>query len=221
MRIRYTKNRFLVEQESEITNQPQSNSISGFDKVIEKIKSKGQYTEEQINKIKDFIRKSGVVDLEISPIKNASGVALDNKVTINPKVFEYPITRLLYIIFHEVAHAYQFKKYGKTKKWNMYFNEQPVEESAKFMKYLENIADEFAIRKLRELANLGMITKLDTKLIYPEYSSIPLNYYIKFIKFFREKISNAGITDPQQINDLLYRYVTIGNMEILKQYRQN
>ena len=68
MRIRYTKKKFLIEQESEITIQPQSNSITGFDKVIEKITSKGQYTEEQINKIKDFIRKSGVVDLEITPI---------------------------------------------------------------------------------------------------------------------------------------------------------
>lgn len=221
MRIRYTKKRFLIEQESEITNQTQSNSISGFDKVIEKITSKGQYTEEQINKIKDFIRKSGVVDLEITPIRNAAGIALDNKVIISPQVFEYPITRLLYILFHEVAHAYQFKKYGKTEKWNMYFNEQPVEESAKFMKYLENIADEFAIRKLRELANLGLITKLDAKLIYPVYSSTPLNYFIKFIEFFREKISNAGITDRQQINELLYRYAVIGNMEILKQYRQN
>ena len=78
----HLKKGFLVEQDSEITNPSQLNPISGFDEVIEKILLKKQYSEEQINKIKDFIRKSGVGHLEISPILNASGMALDDKVII-------------------------------------------------------------------------------------------------------------------------------------------
>jgi hypothetical protein len=214
----HLKKGFLVEQDSEITNPSQLNPISGFDDVIEKILLKKQYSEEQINKIKDFIRKSGVGHLEISPILNASGMALDDKVIIDPKVFQYTIARLLYILFHEIAHAYQYKKYGKTKKWSMYFNEQSIEDSARFMKYLENIADDFALRKLREFVKSGLLTQDEIKNIYPVYSNISLNYFIKFIEFFRKIIEERGITEQQQINDLLYRYAKVGNMEILKQY---
>ena len=214
----HLKKGFLVEQDSEITNPSQLNPISGFDEVIEKILLKKQYSEEQINKIKDFIRKSGVGHLEISPILNASGMALDDKVIIDPKVFQYTIARLLYVLFHEIAHAYKYKKYGKTKKWSMYFNEQSIEDSARFMKYLENIADDFALRKLREFVKSGLLTQDEIKNIYPVYSNISLNYFIKFIEFFRKIIEERGITEQQQINDLLYRYAKVGNMEILKQY---
>ena len=214
----HLKKRFLVEQDSDITNPLQLNTIGGFDEVIEKILLKRKYDGDQINKIKDFIRKSGVNNLEISPILNASGMALDDKVIIDPKVFQYTIAKLLYILFHEIAHAYQYKKYGKTKKWSMYFNEQSIEDSARFMKYLENIADDFALRKLREFVNLGLLEQYEINGIRPVYSNVPLNYFIKFIEFFRKIIEERGITDQQQINDLLYRYVKVGNMEILKQY---
>jgi len=100
----------------------------------------------------------------------------------------------------------------------MYFNEQSIEESARFMKYLENIADDFALRKLREFVNLGLLEQYEINGIRPVYSNVPLNYFKKFIEFFRKIIEERGITDQQQINDLLYRYAKVGNMEILKQY---
>ena len=166
--------------------------------------------------IEKYLRNSGVSEVEFTPIKNALGVALDNKVVIDSSVLKFPFARFLYVVFHEIGHTYQFKKYGQTKKWMMYFNQQSVLESALFMKYCENVADEFAIRKLREFVKLGLLSPNEIEEIKPSYKNIPLGYFLKFIENFRQKVREKGITNSSQINDLLYYYVKVGNVELFK-----
>jgi len=180
--------------------------------IIEKNPEAQQYREE----IERYLNNSGVDEIEFMPIKHALGIALDDRVIIDSSVLKYPFVRFLYVVFHELAHAYQFKKYGQTKKWLMYFNEQPIVESANFMKYIEDIADEFAIRKLREFQKVGLLSQNEVQSIRPNYKNVPLTYFIKFIETFRKIVQEKGITDHSQIKDLFYYYVKVGNVELFK-----
>jgi hypothetical protein len=95
-------------------------------------------------------------------------------------------------------------------------NEQPIVESANFMKYIEDIADEFAIRKLREFQKVGLLSQNEVQSIIPRYKNTPLTYFIKFIETFRKIVQEKGITDHSQIKDLFYYYVKVGNVELFK-----
>ena len=85
------------------------------------------------------------------------GLALESGVLINKMALNSPLPFLLFLIFHEVAHQYQFKKYGEDIMYNCYLGEISDTEAAEFMKHTEEIADDFGSRKIRQLQKLNLI----------------------------------------------------------------
>lgn len=172
--------------------------------------------------VKEFIINSKCPNIEISDIAfaGAQGFALFDRVVINKRLFNqensvYNFNRTLYIIFHEISHSYQYKKYGTEKMVSFYNDEMPEIEAAKFMKYIENVADEFAIRKMRQL-QIKYKNKLDirSEMINKVYDKIPLEHYVSLIRTVKKMIKDSGLKDNNQISELMYNVFKYNNRNV-------
>lgn len=200
MKIILNENQFklLLEQE-------------GFDEFAVEVSEKYPDSVYLLRFISDFVKKSGCQKIDIEPLEyGAFGLSLVDRVVINKKTLELPLSNFLYTLFHEVAHQYQYKKYGIDKMYGIYTGDISVDEGAKFMKYVENVADDFAIRKLREINKL-----FDDKIkinanINKIYEKIPIDYYKNLINTFIKKIKDGNYTSKEDISEILYNYVKNG-----------
>ena len=83
---------------------------------VETLKSTYEMSDELTDFVVDFIEKSNCQKIEFANFKYyALGVALHNGVLINNVVLNRSLEFALFVIFHEVAHQYQYKKYGEEK----------------------------------------------------------------------------------------------------------
>jgi hypothetical protein len=183
----------------------------GFDEFAVEVSEKYPDSVYLLRFISDFVKKSGCQKIDIEPLKyGAFGLSLVDRVVINKKSLELPLSNFLYTLFHEVAHQYQYKKYGIDKMYGIYTGDVSVDEGAKFMKYVENVADDFAIRKLREINKL-----FDDKIkinanINKIYEKIPIDYYKNLINIFIKKIKDGNYSSKEDISEILYNYVKNG-----------
>lgn len=178
----------------------------GIDTFMDEIKSKHKMSDELSNTVKDFIVKSDCNKIAFSNFRIAAmGVALHDFVLINKMVLSQKLELLLFVVFHEIAHQYQFKKYGEDVMYDCYLGEISDEEAAEFMRKTELVADEFATRKIRELQNKGLIEK---GFIPPSvYKNMPINQIMVMIKQFRSQIKQQKITTPEKISEFFYNMV--------------
>jgi len=155
----------------------------------------------------DFIRNSGCQKISISRLKyGAQGISLVNGVVINEEAFTFSFSTFLYILFHEVAHQYQYKKYGIDKMYDCYIGDIPVEETANWMLQIEKIADEFAARKIREMQQkFGDRYKLEEP--KPVYKNVPVQHFIQLINLFKSEIKKQGYKNKEEISEILFNYV--------------
>ena len=161
--------------------------------------------------IKDFITKSGCKSIKVDSFKYpALGLSTINGSVLNIKVFSLELSYFLYVLFHEIAHQYQYKKYGIDKMYGCYTRDLSLREGALFMKNCENIADEFAMRKLRELKKYFgdklKITNQESKV----YQDTPIEYFEKLIEKFIKIIEQKGYNDKNEITEILYNFIKNG-----------
>jgi hypothetical protein len=140
-------------------------------------------------------------------LSGPDGLALHNKLVINPQIFKkFNLAQALFIIFHELAHQYQFKKYGAEKMMGLYLNEVPLDEAAEAMAKYEAVADEFAMRKVRELKQKGLI---DSK--YPPlkaYGDNPSASRFKYMLYtIRTELTRKGVDNIDKAAEYIYNMV--------------
>ena len=86
-----------------------------------------------------------------------------------------------------------------------YLGDISEEEGAKFMKHTEEVADDFASRKIRELQNKGLIGK---SYIPPQmYKNAPINSVKMMVNNYREMMRRNNITSPEKISEFFYNMV--------------
>lgn len=179
-----------------------------MDDFLKQIITKFPETENFIELIKSFIEKSGCKKIEVASFKHgASGLALHDGVLFNRNIFYQNLPSFLFVIFHELAHQYQYKKYGSDKMYEVYLGQISVKEAAKFMKNIEIIADELATRKIRELQQLGFISKDFQAGGF--YNRIPLSYFESMISEMKKTLSKEKEKNPETISRIFYNMVKI------------
>jgi hypothetical protein len=179
---------------------------SGLENFIETLKSKFSMSDELVDFVVNFIKKSDCQKIEFANFSYpALGVALHNGVLINNSVLNRSLEFALFVIFHEIAHQYQYKKYGIEKMYEFYNDEISVTDVAKFMKQVEVIADNFASRKIRELQNMDMINKNYTPI--EMYKTVPESSLIAFIENIRAQLRARNITSPDGISEFYYNLI--------------
>jgi len=179
---------------------------NNLEEFIGTLNSKFEMSDELVIFLKDFIENSDCEKIEFADFKYAAlGAALHNGVLINKRALYQGLEFALFVIFHEIAHQYQYKKYGKEKMYEYYNDEISVDEAAKLMKKTEEIADSFAVRKIRELQKMGLING-NYKPI-EMYKNLPEKHIAGFISDVRNKLRERNLTSPDEISEYYYNLI--------------
>jgi hypothetical protein len=180
-----------------------------IDDFLNKVMEKYPETEKFINDIKSFIENSNCKKVEVAKFKYpALGLAVHNGVLFNEMIFHQSLPNFLFIIFHEIAHQYQYKKYGDDKMYEYYLGEISVKDAAIAMKEVEITADEFASRKVREFVKLGYISQ-PNHASFSQYKNIPLGHFESLINQTKQMIKDKGVSSFDEIADIFYNMVKV------------
>lgn len=145
--------------------------------------------------LKTSIEKSGCQKIEFADFNNDNiiGLALHDRAVINNRLLGTRMSYLIYAIFHEIAHQYQYRKYGANEMYKLHKGELTDEDALKALKKYEYTADEYGIRKAREFAKKGFF-KLD---------SIPKSVYRTFLDSdLMNIIKNVLSKDSDKLSEL-------------------
>lgn len=178
----------------------------GIETFIDTIDLQYEISDEIREFLFDFISNSGCKKIEFANFKmGVMGIALHNGVMINKMILSRNLEFLLFVIFHEIAHQYQFKKYGKDIMYNCYLGDISIDEAAKFMKETEEVADGLAGRKIRELQRNGLI---DNNFSSPQfYKNVPITSIKGMVNNYREQMREQNITSPNKVSEFFYNMV--------------
>lgn len=154
----------------------------------------------------DFIEKSDCKKIEWSYFNNnAHGLALHDSVLINYEAKERGMEYVIFLIFHEIAHQYQFKKYGAEKMYDCYVGDISLDEATDFMRKTELVADEFARKKVEQLKKMGFIDK--NHVPKGVYKTVPVQMLKNMMSFFRDKFKKSNVKSPEQISSTMYNMI--------------
>ena len=177
----------------------------GIDSFLDEISSKHNMSDELKDFVKQFIEESDCKRINFSGFKMpAMGLALESGVLINKMALNGQLPFLLFLIFHEVAHQYQFKKYGEDIMYDCYLGEISEREAAEFMKHTEEVADDFASRKIRQLQKLNLIGPYTPPQMY---KNVPIQRIRYQIERSREDMRRKNIDSPKKVSEYFYNMV--------------
>lgn len=183
-----------------------SESTEGLDEVITTIKKTYNIDDEFLSKIKDFIVNSECKKITFENIRMGEGVSLNDRVILSPMNLKKTLSDFLFVLFHEIAHQYQLKKYGAEKMFECYIGEMSIIDAATLMKKIEMVADDFAYRKLRELVKLGFLKQSDIN--QTGYAkNVPLGALVQMINNIKSMFKKEEFKDIQKMSEKFYNLV--------------
>ena len=180
----------------------------GDTEFVKTIVDKYNISDELKNEIVNTIKSADTKKIKFQPIKMGAGLCLGDRLVMNPVTLSYPLGKFLFILFHELAHQYQFKKYGQEKMLELYNDEIDIKDAAKFMADVEMVADEFAFRKMKNLERRGMV-KVNPNDIIKGYENVSSDMLEHMIRSFRNEFRKNNVTGAQKISEFLYNMVKI------------
>ena len=195
----------LVENLQENIRRILKEETEGIDTFLDEISNVHELSDELKNFIKEFINESNCKRINFSNFKmGVLGLALHSGVLVNSVTLKQSLPFLLFVVFHEVAHQYQFKKYGEDVMYDCYLGDISEEQAAKFMKKTEEVADEFATRKIRELQKRELIGPFTPPQVY---KNIPMEKITMMVNNFRSDMKRKNIDSPTKISEYFYNMV--------------
>jgi hypothetical protein len=138
----------------------------------------------------------------------AYGLAVHDGVLINDALLSQKnLSMLMYVIFHEIAHQYQFKKYGADKIYEMYKEEVSPIKASEMMIQIEHIADRFACMKIEQIKKLNLIKK---HFVCPQYyKNHTAQSIFKMVKDWKERMQRNNIVTKEQISEFGYNLIKV------------
>lgn len=179
---------------------------AGLDSFISMVVEKYPQSKDYVDVIKEFIVNSNCRKIEVGKVNGAFGVSLSDRVLISDACFNQPFSMFLFILFHEIAHQYQYKKYGEEKMYEVYLGKISMEDGANWMKQIEIIADEFATRKVRQLQKMGALPP-NENIFKSFYKNIPINHFIGLITKIKSELQRQNVTNPSEVSEIIYNWV--------------
>jgi hypothetical protein len=153
--------------------------------------------------IEKFISSSGCKSFKFLPLKSTTGgISAPDYCIISSNLDYLPLNIYLYIILHEIAHQFQYKKYGKDVALSVY-DSTPISESLDKLLFLESQADRLAIFKLKQLNK-----KHNLNLEIPPYRYLGMKDTSKLKRYIEEtkkEVSSAKLTDIESINNYILK----------------
>ncbi len=96
------------------------------------------------------------------------------------------------------------KKYGVDVMYDCYLGDITEREAAEFMKQTEEIADEFAARKIRQLQKMGLIEPFTPPQMY---KNIPIQQITMMVNNYRNDMKRKNIDSQEKVSEYFYNMV--------------
>lgn len=197
MRILITENqrRILFEETENVDN------------FLSELSTYFNLSPESLSVIKKDIESSGCGKIEFRyfKIRGVGGASLPDGVLINRMIRDLNIGDVIFTIFHEIAHQYQYKKYGNDFSYKLYNNDIDMKEAIGKLRNIEEIADNFGIRKYREYSKRGIINgSMPHNSGYNEYKDDDFKHLILTMQ---KIIRDAGVTSTEEITTMFYNWL--------------
>ena len=170
----------------------------------EKYGSTSNY-EEILDEIISDIKKSPTPKISLTTRGLFCGMSLNDNVILSESIFNNKLYNFIFVLFHEIAHQYQYKKYGKNLLYDL--TTKDIDDSIlnKLIE-IEQIADRFGE---------SMANKYSTKFDIPKtqinspYSNVEMgkNSYRRLILSIQEEIKKGNITCVEQMESFLMNHL--------------
>lgn len=161
----------------------------------------------EVERFRDFIVKTiiqtGIENITIEPLHIGVGVSLPNRIVISNTTLNNNLSDFLFSLFHEIAHQFQFKKYGYEKMIELYDEKVTLEHAVEQMYEIEIVADEYATRKLREMVRKNNLT-YGMKIPTGYYKTLSKKTLEDVIIIGRRMFKELRYEDTKQLSDEIY-----------------
>jgi hypothetical protein len=195
----------LENESSSEGNVVNTRTVSGLDELINKIREKNENLTPTLEKsIREFVVNSGYPKIEIMPMY-AHGMALHDKVVISESVINNrDIAFVLYVLFHEIVHSYQYKKYGAEVLYKILDTLDTTDEDINFIRKIENVADRFSIWLVRAIAKKE---KFNVSNIHPLYKTVSKSMLKASIVRFATELNKHKDLTLEQKSEAMYNLI--------------
>lgn len=182
---------------------------SGFEEFYKFFKEKyGKITNFEFifEELEKDIKKSPTPKITITDRGMFCGMSLTDNVILSRSIFSNNLYRFIFILFHEIAHQYQYKKYGKNLLYELTTTEITDSTLNKLID-IEQVADRFGKSMASKYANNFNIDKSPIASPYDniEYGK---NSYKKLIESIQKKIKDGEITCVEQMESFMIEHLT-------------
>lgn len=184
--------------------------VQGLERFIEWIDlvKENEVSPELLGDVMSMIERSGCPSIRFEKLLGALGISLTTACIVSSSALNMPLQRLFYIIFHELAHQYQYTKHGEEFAEAVYFGEGDSIAGARLLLKIENTADRYAykiVKHLFEKHGLPFNAK-NFDLVYKHATPEGISTYIDNL---RETIKTHNLTNVHEVNELIYNMVKV------------
>lgn len=176
-------------------------SVDGLDDFITQVIETFPEAKDMKDEIKSIIEKSNCPKIEFKSI-SVFGFALHNGIVLSSSLLRYNFEMFLLVLFHELAHQFQFKKYGNKIMYKLYEEKTSLDDGANFLIHTEMVANRFAKHKLMELKRRGKINNLPYMPI--SVSESGLRQQLKDVKKF---VKENNVDNREDISEILFNCI--------------
>ena len=182
--------------------------VIGIKRLLDWIEmaKEGEVTPEFLNDLADIIYKSKCPKIQFEVLSGALGISTPYACSVSSIVLQSSITKMVYVILHELAHQYQYTKHGEQFAHDIYFKPNSILQATKELLKIEQIADRFAIAATKKL-----LTKhnIPVAKLYGFYLQLSPESLVPHIRALRKQISDLGITSIDEINEVIYNSIKV------------
>ena len=186
-----------------------SNEIkTGFVKFYQLFKEKYGKTKDFnliFNELISDINKSPTPKISITNSRQVCGASLTNNVIISSDMFDLLLYKFIYVLFHEIAHQYQYKKYGKSLIFDLNkngFNEGVLDRIIE----IEKVADRFGRSMSKKYSEKFKIPNYTIFSPYDGAAYTGRAAYRIMLQEIADDIKSGKITCIEQMEDETFRY---------------
>ena len=178
------------------------NTTDGLSEFIQEIDAKFPNNTKLLEDLSKFIIKSKCPSIKFDTIYGAMGISKTDECIISKSALSRDLGNLLYVILHEVAHQYQYKKYGKDVMWDAYNSTIDLDTATDLLMNIELVADRLAYLKANAILKDNNIqTKVPIRTVY---SKISRDYFKSHLESLRDEVKKKGFTSADDVNEWMY-----------------
>jgi hypothetical protein len=158
-----------------------------------------------LNQIILDIKKSPTPKITLTTRGQFCGMSLNDNVILNESIFNNTLHHFIFILFHEIAHQYQYKKYGKNLLYHLTTGELNDATLDKLIE-IEQVADRFGESIANKYSTMFDIPK--SKINKP-YSNVEMgkSSYRRLIGKIQDEIKSGNISCVEQMENFMMEYL--------------